>query len=198
MSWSDISEAIKEYAPLAASALTSPVGMVLGVGTVISKIFGVDADPKSVSDYINNNPEKAKEQLKNEMANNIEFQNLVLASVSEKNRHDESMESISLQNVESARNNSKNVNDSPVDNKIKMISLNFNMFMLFLSVSVFIFTIYWDLKYGKTIDAGLSAMLGMMIGQFSAPLKDVINYFFGTSLSSKRKDDTISYSIGNK
>lgn len=191
MNWSDIGETISSYAPLAASALSSPVGAVLGVGTIIANLFGVKADPKSVSDYIKENPEKAEERLKFEMANNVELQ-IAVQALSERNRHEEQDKAIEFQNVDSARKNSPNVNASPVDNQIKMKALNFTMVMLFLSVGTFIFTIYWNVKYGKTIDAGLSAMLGMLIGQFSAPLKDVMNFFFGTSFSSQKKDEVIA------
>lgn len=182
MEWSDISSAVSKYAPLVATTLSSPIGAAIGAGTIIANMFGVAATPDSVMDYINNNPEKAQEKIS------------MFEIIKERNRHEEQIKAIELQNIESARNNSKNVNESPVDNKIKIRALNFNMFMLTLFVGTFIFTIYWNLKYHALLDAGLSAMLGMGIGQFSAPIKDVMNYFFATSFSSKKKDDVIAES----
>ncbi len=64
MNWSDVGSAIIKYAPLAGSALSSPVGAAIGVGTIIANLFGVDASPEKVLDAINANPQQAEERIK--------------------------------------------------------------------------------------------------------------------------------------
>lgn len=112
MNWSDIGNTISKYAPLAGAALTSPVGAVIGVGTVISNLFGVKADPESVMDYIQQNPEKAQERLQYEMANNIELQNISLNVLKENNRNTEQIISIDAQDRDSARKRQETIKDN--------------------------------------------------------------------------------------
>ena len=185
MNWSDIGDTISKYAPLAASALSSPVGAALGVGTLIANLFGVNADPQSVSDYIKNNPEKAEERIKLEMANNIELQNIVLSTLQERNRHDEQIEAITYQNVDSARKNSQNINASPVDNNIKMILVYGQFFVLITLIGLFFI-------FKERIDQSVTLTLGTVMGAIMSSIASMVNFYWGTSFSSQKKDDMIA------
>jgi hypothetical protein len=185
MDWSDIGSYVSKYAPLVGEALTSPVGAVLGVGTIIANLFGVKADPQSVMDYINGNPEKAEEKLKFEMANNIEFQKIISQRIQEKNRHEEESKSIELQNVISARNNSANINTSPVDNKIKMILVTGQFFALGACILIFYL-------FREGLDQSVVVTLGALMGSLMNSLGSMINFYWGTSFSSQKKDDFIT------
>lgn len=185
MNWSDIASAVSKIAPVAGAALSGPVGMAVGIGGIIANLFGVDADPQKVVDYINNNPEKATERLQFEMANNLELQKLSLSSIEERNRHSEQMSAIELQNVDSARNNSANVNASPVDNQIKL-TLVYGQFTV-LIVLVSLFFIFKD-----NIDQSVTLTLGTVMGAVMASIASMVNFYWGTSFSSQKKDDLIA------
>lgn len=63
MSWSDVGDAVKEYAPMVGIALSSPMGAAVAVGQLVANIFGTKADPQDVLNYINTDPQKASERL---------------------------------------------------------------------------------------------------------------------------------------
>lgn len=184
MNWSDVGNAVKEYAPLVGMALTSPVGAVAAIGKVVANIFGTDANPEDVLRFIDNDPARAKERLQNELSTNIDFQKLCLQIKQEDNRHEEQISSITASDKDSARKNSPNVNQSPVDNKIKM--------MLVASDILFLGACIGGIYYlnGK-IDQGTSMILGSIIGYLCASLKDKGGFYWGSSFSSKIKDDFI-------
>lgn len=188
MNWSDIASTIGKFAPLAGAALSSPVGAVIGVGTIIANLFGVDAKPDKVLDYINQNPEKAQEKLQLEMANNIEFQKIVLQIIQERNRHEEQDKVIEFQNVDSARKNSANINVSPVDNHIKMI-LVVGQFIA-LGACILLFYIF-----RSGMDQSIVVTLGALMGSLTTSIYSMVNFYWGTSFGSQKKDDVIA---GNK
>lgn len=185
MNWSDISSAVAKLSPFAGAALSGPVGMAIGVGGIIANLFGVEADPKKVIDYINGNPEKASERLQFEMANNLELQKLALAAVQEGNRHSEEVANIELQNVESARNNSANVNASPVDNQIKLT-------LVFGQIGILVLLILLFFIFKEKIDQSVSITIGTVAGAIMANLGSMINFYWGTSASSRQKDEVIA------
>ena len=100
MNWEDIGNAISKYAPLAAASLTSPIGAAIGAGTLIANLFGVKADPKSVMEYIENNPEKAQEKLQ------------TLELLKENNRSKENIQLIESNDRDSARKRQEIVKDN--------------------------------------------------------------------------------------
>ncbi len=185
MNWSDISSVVSKFAPLAGAALSSPVGAAIGVGTIIANLFGVDAKPEKVLDYIKQNPEKAQERLQFEMANNIELQKIALDAIEERNRHEEQDKAIEFQNVDSARKNSANVNASPVDNRIKMILVVGQFSVLIILISLFFI-------FKDKIDQSVTLTLGTVMGAIMASISSMVNFYWGTSFSSQKKDDVIA------
>ena len=173
MDWSDISSTISKYAPLVGESLSSPIVAAIGVGTLIANIFGVNADPESVIDYIKNNPEKAEEKLN------------ILQMVQERNRHEEQMSSIEYQNVDSARKNSQNINVSPVDNRIKMILVLGQFSVLIILIALFF-------VFKERIDQSVTLTLGTVMGAIMASISSMVNFYWGTSFSSQKKDDLIA------
>ncbi len=176
MEWSDISSAVAKYAPMVATTLSSPLGAAIGAGTIIANMFGVEATPDSVMDYITNNPEKAQEKIS------------VFEMVKEQNRHDEHMAAIEFQNVDSARKNSQTINASPIDNAIKMKLVNTDMWVLYATLGAIIGAMFYD----KPIDSGLIGLLGMVLGYAIKSLGEKCGFYFGTSLSSQKKDAVIA------
>jgi hypothetical protein len=172
MNWSDLSSTVAKYAPLMATTLSSPLGAAVGAGTLIAKLFGVDATPEGVMDYITNNPEKAKEKLN------------ILQMVQEQNRHEEAMADMSLQSLQGAQKNSMNVNASPVDSKIKIRLVNSEITALFVCVIAVIGAMFYD----KPIDGGILGILGMIVGYLLKSFDGKDGYYWGKIFSSQKKD----------
>jgi hypothetical protein len=173
MEWSDISSIVAKYAPLVATTLSSPLGAAIGAGTIIANMFGVDATPDSVMDYINNNPEKAQEKIS------------VFEMIKERNRHEEQIKEIEFKNVENARNNSVNVNASPVDNNIKMI-LVIGQFIA-LGACILLFYMFRD-----GMEQSLVVTIGALMGSLTTSIYSMVNYYWGTSFGSQKKDEVIA------
>lgn len=173
MEWSDIASAVSKYAPLVATTLSSPIGAAIGAGTIIANMFGVDSTPDSVMDYINNNPEKAQEKIS------------VFEMIKERNRHEEQIKAIEFQNVDSARNNSATVNASPVDNQIKIILVVGQ----FIALGACILLFY---MFREGLDQSVVVTLGALMGSLTTSIYSMVNFYWGTSFSSQKKDDVIS------
>ena len=173
MEWSDLTSTISKYAPLVATTLSSPLGAAIGAGTIIANLFGVEAKPESVMDYINKNPVKAQEKIS------------VFEMIKEQNRHEENIKSIEFQNIDGARKNSENVNISPVDNKIKMILVVGQFTVLTTLIALFFF-------FKESMNQSVTITLGSVMGVIMANIASMINYYWGTSFSSQKKDDVIA------
>lgn len=180
MNWSDVAKTISQWAPLAASALSSPVGAAVGIGSIIANLFGVENDPKSVADYINNNPKKSEELLKLEISNNIELQKMVLQTLQERNRHEEQISAIEFENTQGARQNTVNVNASPVDNKIKVFLAVGQLLLIVMCVCSY-------LIFHNGMTQSVTLTIGTLIGSLVNSLGSMVNFYWGTSFQSIQK-----------
>lgn len=183
MDWSDIGSAVKTYAPIVGEALTSPIGAAMAVGQVVANLFGVKSTPDDVMDYIKGNSEKAQERLQFELSNNIEFQKLCLSKIQEQNRHDEYNAGLIISDKQSARQNSENINKSPVDNKIKMI-------IVISEISLFVMCISIIAYYHDNLNSSLSGIIGTVIGMILKSLTTIIDFYWGSAfdkLNDKNK-----------
>ena len=160
-------------------ALSSPVGAVEAIGTVVASIFGVKANPDDVMGYLNANPEQAQDRIQHEVGTNFDFQKLCASKIQEQNRHEEEMASITISDTDSARKNSDNINKSPVDNKIKMIIVISQIFLFF--IFVIILAIYHD-----DLSATLSGIVGTVLGMLLKSLTTIIDFYWGSSFEKSK------------
>lgn len=174
MNWADVGTAVAKYAPVVGMALSSPVGAVAAVGTVVANIFGVNANPDDVLGYINNNSEKAQERLQHELMNNIDFQKLCLDKIKEQNRHEEAEQDLIISDKQSARENSLNINKSPVDNYLKLI-------LAIGSIAMFSFCIISLIFFTNSLNQVTSAILGTILGILGKSITSMIDFYWGSS-----------------
>ena len=179
MSWSDVGDAVKEYAPIVGMALSSPMGAAVAVGQLVANIFGTKADPQDVLNYINTDPQKASERLQYELANNVEFQKVLLGKIQESNRHEEANTQLIVQDKDSARKNSENINKSPIDNWIKM-------FVVISQLTLFAFCLL-ILLTTPNLSATSSGMLGTVIGILGKSLSSLVDFYWGSAYSDPTK-----------
>jgi hypothetical protein len=191
MNWSDVGSAILKYAPVAGAALTSPVGAVVGLGTMIANLFGSDATPEGVMEFIKSNPDRAAERLQFEMANNLEMQTLALNILQEKNRakernleiENEKLKAINA-DTSDARANSVNIATNPV----------YNLIMVLLVLGAFTVVAYClHLISSADVSQTESPLISMIIGAFSTCLIGAFGFFFGSSLGSQLKDNVMRF-----
>jgi hypothetical protein len=179
MNWEDVGSAILKYAPLAGAALSSPVGAAIGVGTVIANLFGVDAKPDKVMDYINANPDKAEERLKFEMANNLDLQKLALSVLQENNRAVEKQHELGNQKIAILNKDAENARGN-IGTIIQSNSMIFMMAaLIFGSFGILIYSLY--LIASKDVSATESPLLSMIIGFFGKGILDALKLFFPDS-----------------
>lgn len=192
MNWADVGSAILKFAPIAGEALLSPVGAVGSLGAIIANLFGSDATPEGVMDYIKLNPEKASESLKFEIANNIEMQRLALNILQENNRSKERILEIENEKIksinedtDSARKNSVNIATNPI----------YNAIMVFLVIGAFLI-VWYCLKMisNGSVSSTESPLISMIIGAFTTCIIGAFGFFFGSSLGSQLKDNVMRFS----
>jgi hypothetical protein len=179
MNWADVGSAVLKYAPLAGAALSSPVGAAVGVGTVIANLFGVDAKPEKVMDYINSNPDRAEERLKFEMANNLDLQRLSLSVLQENNRAVERREELANQKIEILNKDAENARGSlstVVQSKPMMFMMSS---LIFGSFAILVYCLY--LIASKDVSSTESPLLSMIIGFFGKGILDALKLFFPDS-----------------
>lgn len=181
MDWSDIGDAVKNYAPMVGMALSSPMGTAVAVGQLVANVFGVKSNPEDVLNYINSDPQKAQERLQYELANNVEFQKVCLSKIQEANRHEEANTQLIVQDKDSARKNSDNVNKSPVDNIIKM-SVVYG-FLALLSGCLF-----GMFLFKESIDKTEISVLSTIIGFVLKSLTSVVDFYWGAAFDRRTPD----------
>lgn len=189
MNFSDIGKIISQYAPTVGMALSSPVGAVAAIGSVIAKALGSNNDPNDIYEAIKKDPNKAEEKIKNELANNIEFQKIILDTLKEKNTrdaqidaHEEKMLDLYNQDMNSARINYHNTNNK-VDNIIKIGILSSLILYLFYSTTV--------VSYFKDLASNVGAELTNLIFLVVGHLSGVLNSYYGTSKSNPFNDTVV-------
>jgi hypothetical protein len=174
MNWQSIADQIvKAGAPLLGGALGGPAGAVVGnvVGALIGQALGVPATPQDVADAITKDPAGAQAKIGPvEAAHGATF--AAVAEVMEKDR-----ESAREQTVELAKAGSPIAWGAPSVSAIVLVG--------FIAICV------WAVAKG-IVDNPITTLL---LGHVSAKFDTVVDYWCGSSASSKDKDSTIASSV---
>lgn len=182
MNFKELGQYIADYAPTVGMALSSPVGAVAAIGSVIAKALGSKNEPQAIYDAITQDPSKAQERINKELANNIEFQKIVLETLKQKNlkesqdySHEERMLDLTNQDTNSARINYHNTNNK-VDNTIKVIMCIGLLTFIFLTIYILVFIPNLSDDVQIEINNALFYSLGLfstiLIFYFGRPSKD--------------------------
>jgi hypothetical protein len=174
MNWQSIAEQIVTAgAPLIGGALGGPAGAVVGnvAGELIGKALGVPATPQDVSAAIAQDPAGAAGKLAAvEAAHGTTF--ATLAQIMEKDR-----ESARGQTVALAKAGSPIAWGAPSVSAVVLVG--------------FIAICLWAVAKG-IVDNPVTTLL---LGHVSAKFDTVVDYWCGSSASSKDKDSTIASSV---
>lgn len=178
MEWSEVGKTISQYAPLVGMALSSPTGAAIAVGQVVADILGAKATPQDVINSFNKNQQKSAQQLQDALSNNIEFQKMCIAKIHEANQHEETEDSLYVKDMTSARQNLVNVNNSPMDNKLKFIIVISELMMLCLCLIAILF-------FHESLDKTSISVVGIAMGVLGKSITSKDYFYWGNPFLKK-------------
>lgn len=145
----------------------------------IKKVTGVDLDEKEPS---SEDIEKIKAWER--MIKELDFKKLELEVLREKetNRH---TETIRGQSHESYRTNNQQAD------KIANLVIKWNLPIIFTLVLINVLIVYY-MKDNAPLIAIASQIIGIAIGNLFAERQAIVNFFFGSSMGSKEKDEKLN------
>lgn len=178
MEWKDVGNTIGKVAPML-GALLAPVtgGASVAIGALVSSALGVENTPEAVSKAISENPDaliKLKE-LEFKENDNLRQQVLELAKLENK-KYDKAHETYQTKN-------------EMADNIASQI-INRNLPIIAILVIMNVGLVYYMQDHASLI-AIASNIIGVAIGNLFNERQAIVNFFFGSSMGSKQKDDQI-------
>ena len=145
----------------------------------IKTVTGIDLDEKEPT------PEEIEKIKASELEiKELDFKQLELEFLREKedNRH---IETIRGQSHESYRTNNQQAD------KIANLVIKWNLPIIFTLVVINVFIVYY-MKDNAPLIAIASQIIGIAIGNLFAERQAIVNFFFGSSIGSKEKDDKLN------
>jgi hypothetical protein len=179
MNFSDLAAKVLDYAPLVGGALGGPPGAAIGGAVkVLAGLFGVksvDPTPDEIHTAMVADPEMAFKLKQADYAFTLEMR-----------RIDKEEYLADLADVQSARGRQ-------IEHE-KVSGTDWNLYILAWVIVGGFFLILYALM-SKTIPDDAQSVLFMLLGTLAAGFGSVIAFFFGTTKSSRSKDQTIANSI---
>ena len=192
MNFSDIGNLIKDYAPTVGMALSSPVGAVAAIGSIVAKALGSNSDANAIYEAIKQDPVKAQEKIKREIENNIELEKISLEVLKEKytregqvDAHEERLIELHNQDVKNAREsntllNSPNNNNNKVDNFIKVT--------LAIGILVIVLICICILSFDDNLPTDARTAIQNVMFSFGTLLGAMLQFYFGNPLKQHDVD----------
>lgn len=103
----------------------------------------------------------------------------MLGKIQESNRHEEANTQLIVQDKDSARKNSDNINKSPVDNWIKMLVVISQLVLFAFCLLILLTT--------PNLSATSSGMLGTVIGILGKSLSSLVDFYWGSAFIDPTK-----------
>jgi len=181
MKWSDVSEFISQVAPIAGTLVGGPIGGA--VGALLSKTLGVENKPDAVIEAVKNNPDallKLKELENSKALADLQahMDTMRLYADSEK---------ANLQTVVNAQDMYKAKNDQA--DKIANSIFTWNLPIIVVLVGVNLLAIQY-IKEASML-AVVTNLTGMAIKTAWDERSTVINFFFGSSMGSRKAQESM-------
>jgi hypothetical protein len=179
MNFSDIGNLIKDYAPTVGMALSSPVGAVAAIGSIVAKALGSKSDANAIYEAIKQDPVKAEEKIKKELANNVDLQKIILDTLKEKNTreaqvdaHQEKMMELHIQDLINARLSNQG---KGVDNFIK---ITLALGTLFIAITCLLI-----LSFDNNLPADArQSVNNIMFAAFGSGFGQMMAFYFGNPM----------------
>lgn len=159
MKWSELGEKIAAFAPLLGGVVGGPAGGA--IGSIVASVFGVENNPESIVNAINNDPESALKLRRIELDNKTELQKIA---------------------IELAKSEIADKQNARKENKHSKVPA-----ILSGVLSVVIIGIIYLLFY-TVVPEGSKDVLFMLLGVVVKEWGGAMQYWFGTTRSSANKD----------
>jgi hypothetical protein len=176
MNLSDIGSTVAKYAPLLGMALSSPIGAVAAIGKVVADAFGADPkDAQQVISKINGDPDAQIKLLQIQQQYDIQCKQILQQTYQAELTHDQEMYKTEVNDRDSARKRAEAVKDwTPT-------------VLAYLITGCF-FAYVFKITNNGDISSTEQNVLIILSNIFIM----VVSYYFGSSVSSRKKDDSIS------
>lgn len=188
--------------PIIASAIPSIVNLFTGETSRTESVvniakqagelldLGTNATQDQVIEHLNNNPEAVVKLKELEVqAKDLELQHLRKQN-EELNRHEEARQLIAHETYRI-----KSTMQDTIATKIINNNLPFIVLLVIINIGVVYFL--RDKEYSVLV-AAVSNIIGITIGNLFTERQSVVNFFFGSSIGSKDKQDKIDHFLETK
>lgn len=184
MDFKDLAAKVLDYAPMVGGALVGPPGAAVGSAVkVLAGLFGIanpDPKPEEIMAAMSKDPDMALKLKQADYQFTLEMR-----------RIDKEEFLAAIVDVASARNRQIEHEKATGKTDINLYILAWTIIGGFLGLTCMLLYFAY---HGKSIEDS-SGVLFMLLGTLSTSFGMVVGYFFGTSLSSRRKDAVIANSI---
>lgn len=179
MDWKDIKDTVAQYAPLAGTLIGGPAGAA--VGAIISSALGVPSTPDDVSQALKTDPQAAVKLKEIESTRQVELQKLVVQS--EANRL-----AAQTAEVQAATANTADARKMFVETRtIVPAALAFLITVGFFGILAMMLMGVWK--------ANDNNALLILLGSLGTSWGAAVNFYFGSSAGSSRKDELLARSM---
>ena len=181
MEWRELGQAVAKGAPLLGALLSAtPAGAVISAaGALIGSALGVDATPEAIVAQIAANPEAFVRLREIESANAIELQRLLVQ--------------LEAQRTAAATAELQTAAADRADARALQTQTNSRMpAVLSVSVTLGYFSVLGYMLTSTTWKASDNPTLLLLLGSLATAWGAVMNFHFGTSAGSARKDALIA------
>lgn len=195
MDWKDLAGTIANYAPLVGTAVGGPIGAAAGTAVkILAGLFGIkspDPKPEELAAAIQADPQAAAKLLAAENEYKLEVAKM---------EHEESMAKmafgleeikVGLADVQSARSREVEITKATGKRDINLYALAWVIMGGFIGLIMCMLILQY--AYGKILQN--DPLLTLLLGALSTDAGMVVGYFFGSSKSSRDKDQTIANSL---
>lgn len=189
MSLKDVGAFVGKYAPMLGLALSSPVGAVAAIGSALADIFGASpSDPSDLLKKMQADPELQLKLVQFEQQHDLQCKQIIAATYARELQHEETQYSTEVADRIDARHKEEESLKSGDKNYRMNILAYCVMGGFFASLAFF----FYLLNTGKSLDVAILTQVVTFVTLLGSKLNSIIDYDFGSSAGSKKKDDSIT------
>jgi hypothetical protein len=177
---SDIGQTVAQFAPLLGGVIAGPAGAAVG-SIVAAKFGGNTQDLEDLNKRISRDPEAQIKCLQIQSDHEIQLQSLIVTA--ENNRI-------------TAETNQLKIQTDDIANARTLQDVKTRTFLIAFTSSLILICLYCVRSETNMNEAELS-IISLVLGGALTEWKAIMNFFFGTSIGSKKKDDVISNFVKN-
>ena len=185
MKWSDVAKALPTGLELLGQAVGGPIGLAAqGVGSLMAHVLGVDDNPDSVLQAIKADPTAAAKLVELQLNAKVQLQQIASTQVISLAQEETKRQQAELADIQSAR-----ARDTAITAAGQR---NWRGDMMVAGVTIgLIACLVVLIMFKSGLPGEVVGIISTVAGIFGSCLKDAFTFEFGSSRSSREKDETI-------